>query len=184
MIVVENGSKLALGRVCGRTPDLGTLTTAPCCPGRDDSELCSSSSSTYWRPSCLLQPASLHCPYRVKSLFHPMARFCNLCERAFPTWRGYMQHNGKYHRHPKPRVPPTTVHYHPELDGMSFSFLEATVMLELYCSSTMRCQRQLPRGCQCSTASTSRHRRLHTIFGTAVIRERRASCRENGRLKG
>ncbi|KAI0669707.1 hypothetical protein C8Q78DRAFT_977285 [Trametes maxima] len=46
-----------------------------------------------------------------------MARFCNICQRSFPTLRGYIQHNGSYHRHPKPRVPPTTIHYHPLLSG-------------------------------------------------------------------
>ncbi|KAI0351106.1 hypothetical protein OH77DRAFT_1568391 [Trametes cingulata] len=46
-----------------------------------------------------------------------MARFCNLCRRNFPTQRGYMQHNSSYHRHPKPRVAPTTVHYHPLLNA-------------------------------------------------------------------
>ncbi|KAI9060958.1 hypothetical protein FKP32DRAFT_1613349 [Trametes sanguinea] len=46
-----------------------------------------------------------------------MARYCNLCRRAFPTQRGYIQHNAAYHRHPKPRVPPPIVEYHPLLDG-------------------------------------------------------------------
>ncbi|KAI9056389.1 hypothetical protein FKP32DRAFT_1586143 [Trametes sanguinea] len=46
-----------------------------------------------------------------------MARYCNLCHRSFPTQRGYMQHNGSHHRHPKPRIPPTVVQHHPHLDA-------------------------------------------------------------------
>ncbi|KAI0674841.1 hypothetical protein C8Q78DRAFT_1066759 [Trametes maxima] len=46
-----------------------------------------------------------------------MAHFCNLCQRSFPTQRGFQKHNSSYHRHPKPQAQNTTYRYHPELTG-------------------------------------------------------------------
>ncbi|OJT04296.1 hypothetical protein TRAPUB_4994, partial [Trametes pubescens] len=46
-----------------------------------------------------------------------MARFCTLCERTYPTQHGYIKHNTLYHRHPKPRPPPTVIQYHPALNA-------------------------------------------------------------------
>ncbi|KAI0643083.1 hypothetical protein C8Q79DRAFT_1002821 [Trametes meyenii] len=44
-----------------------------------------------------------------------MARFCGICQRSFPTQRGFQQHNSVYHRHPKPRTQHSTYRYHPHL---------------------------------------------------------------------
>lgn len=68
-------------------------------------------------------PTSAHpnpCLCLLSSLSFIMARFCGLCNRSFPTQRGFMHHNSAYHRHPKPRLQQTTVRYHPHLNGMSY----------------------------------------------------------------
>ncbi|KAI1781964.1 hypothetical protein LXA43DRAFT_907186 [Ganoderma leucocontextum] len=44
-----------------------------------------------------------------------MARFCAVCNRAFPTRRGIAQHRNHYHRRPKPPPPRSTFRFHPHL---------------------------------------------------------------------
>ncbi|KAI1783349.1 hypothetical protein LXA43DRAFT_903775 [Ganoderma leucocontextum] len=46
-----------------------------------------------------------------------MARLCGLCNRGFPTVRGFSQHRNHYHRRPKPPPPKSTFRYHPHLTG-------------------------------------------------------------------
>ncbi|KAH9900045.1 hypothetical protein C8Q73DRAFT_787874 [Cubamyces lactineus] len=46
-----------------------------------------------------------------------MARFCNICNRSFPTQRGFLAHGASYHRHPKPKALPRVIQYHPLLSA-------------------------------------------------------------------
>ncbi|KAI0682814.1 hypothetical protein C8T65DRAFT_713697 [Cerioporus squamosus] len=46
-----------------------------------------------------------------------MARFCSLCVRSFPTYRGLAQHRAWYHRNPKPHLPESRKRFHGHLSG-------------------------------------------------------------------
>ncbi|KAI0323375.1 hypothetical protein GY45DRAFT_1264667 [Cubamyces sp. BRFM 1775] len=46
-----------------------------------------------------------------------MARFCNICNRSFPTQRGFQAHCTSHHRHPKPKPLPRVTQYHPLLSA-------------------------------------------------------------------
>ncbi|KAI0358655.1 hypothetical protein OH77DRAFT_1203821 [Trametes cingulata] len=47
-----------------------------------------------------------------------MARYCNLCKRSFPTYRGFKTHNARVHKNPRPpRTQRSTFRYHPHLNA-------------------------------------------------------------------
>ncbi|KAI0357042.1 hypothetical protein OH77DRAFT_1531956 [Trametes cingulata] len=47
-----------------------------------------------------------------------MARYCNLCKRSFPTYRGFKTHNARVHKNPKPPLMQrSTYRYHPHLNA-------------------------------------------------------------------
>ncbi|KAH9912325.1 uncharacterized protein B0H18DRAFT_1088486 [Fomitopsis serialis] len=47
----------------------------------------------------------------------PHAYWCTLCNKSFPSRRGFAGHNSRQHRQPKPQAPRSNFRYHPHLDG-------------------------------------------------------------------